>query len=139
MALLVFHLAGFSLDDLRAATPGLLAHTAAPEAAGAHRLASTAAFAAIVWCQVGNVFACRSERLPATSMGLPRGRMLYTGVAVELALLLAIVYLPPLQPVFGTAPLPAAAWPLLAVCAPAIVLADAAAKLVARRLSRRPA
>jgi Ca2+-transporting ATPase len=136
---LVYHLAGFSLGDLQAATPGLLAHAAAPEAAGAHRLASTAAFAAIVWCQVGNVFACRSERLPATSLGLPGGRMLYTGVAVEIGILLAIVYLPPLQPVFGTAPLPAVAWPLLAACAPAMVLLDAAAKIAARRLRRRPA
>jgi sodium/potassium-transporting ATPase subunit alpha len=63
--------------------------------------------------------------------------MLYLGVAAELALLLAIVHLPPLQRVFGTAPLPAAAWPFLAACAVAMVLADAAAKALARRL--RPA
>jgi Ca2+-transporting ATPase len=135
---LVFALAGFSLEDLRAATPALLAHTAAPEAESVHRLASTAAFAAIVWCQVGNVLACRSERLPATAMGLPRTRMLHLGVAIELGLLLAIVYLPPLQPVFGTAPLPALAWPLLVACAPAMVLADAAAKAAVGWLRRPP-
>jgi Ca2+-transporting ATPase len=134
---LAFALAGFTLEDLRAATPGLLAHAAPAGVERAHRLASTAAFAAIVWCQVGNVLACRSERLPVPAMGLPRGRMLYLGVAAELALLLAIVHLPPLQRVFGTAPLPAAAWPFLAACAVAMVLADAAAKALARRL--RPA
>jgi Ca2+-transporting ATPase len=137
-----YALQGFSFAEVRAATPALLAGTAAPALAAAHRVAVTAAFAAIVAAQVGNVLACRSETIPATALHAPRGRLLAVGLLVEVALLLAIVYVPPLQRLFGTAPLPAAAWAPLALCPLAVVLADAAWKgavAAERRAARRPA
>jgi hypothetical protein len=71
------------------------------------------------------VLACRSEIIPATRLHAPRGRLLAAGVALEVALLAAIVHVPALQRVFGTAPLPAAAWVALAGCAPAMIAVDA--------------
>ena len=134
-----YALQGFSLADVRAAAPGLLAGTAPAGVVTAHAVAVTATFAAIVCGQVGNVLACRSETIPATALHAPRGRLLAAGVVVELAILLAVVYAPPLQRLLGTAPLPAAAWPALALCALAMVLVDAAYKraLGLRRARRR--
>ncbi|WP_277956835.1 HAD-IC family P-type ATPase, partial [Anaeromyxobacter sp. SG17] len=128
----VWHAAGLSLGELQAATPALLGHTAPAALAATERTATTAAFAAIVCCQVGNVLACRSERVPALRAHRP-GPLLVAGIAAELLLLLAIVYAPPLQAMFGTAPLPARAWPWLAACAPAMVAVDALAKRARRR------
>ena len=116
---------GVSFAELRAATAPLLGATAPAWLEGAYRTAVTASFASIVCCQIGNVLACRSETIPATRLHAPRGRLLAAGMALEIAILLAVVYLPALQGVFGTAPLPAVAWPALAACAPAVVAVDA--------------
>jgi Ca2+-transporting ATPase len=128
----IWHTAGVPLPALRAATPALLAHSAPAVLAATQRAATTAAFAAIVLCQVGNVLACRSEHIPAFRGRRP-GALLAAGIAAELVLLAAIVYAPALQAVFGTAPLPAGAWPWLAACAPAMILVDAASKRATRR------
>ncbi|ABC82029.1 cation-translocating P-type ATPase [Anaeromyxobacter dehalogenans] len=124
--------AGYGLGELRAVAPALLAHAAPAPVVALQREATSAALAAIVCCQVGNLLACRSERIPVARLGVPRSRLLRWGVAVELAVLAAIVYLPPLQALFGTAPLPAAAWPWLALCPVAMVLLDDARKVAAR-------
>jgi Ca2+-transporting ATPase len=135
--LAAWSLQGVPLAALRAALPALLAGTAPEALAAAQRVAVTAAFAAIVCCQIGNVLACRSETIPATALHRPRGRLLAAGLALEVAILAAVVYAPPLQGVFGTAPLPAAAWPALAACAPAMVGVDLAWKRVTRALALR--
>jgi P-type Ca2+ transporter type 2C len=62
--------------------------------------------------------------------------LLWVGVASELAVIAAVVYLPPLQAVIGTAPFPAWLWlPLLAV-APTLLLIDEARKALLRRRTR---
>jgi Ca2+-transporting ATPase len=135
-------LQGGTLATLRAATAGLLAGTAPPEIAAAQAVAVTATFAAIVCAQVGNVLACRSETIPASAVHAPRGPLLAVGIAVELVILVAVVYAPPLQRLLGTAPLPLAAWGPLALCPVAMVLADTAWKravAAAARLRRRRA
>jgi hypothetical protein len=52
---------------------------------------------------------------------------------VEIALLLAIVYLPPLQRVFGTGGIPPEGWLFILPWAPALLLADEARKAIVRR------
>jgi calcium-translocating P-type ATPase len=122
--LVAWHVQGVPVAELRAATAALLGGTASPALEGAYRVAVTAAFAAIVCCQVGNVLACRSETIPATRLHAPRGRLLAVGVALEVAILAAVVHVPALQRVFGTAPLPGPAWAALAACALAMVAVD---------------
>jgi calcium-translocating P-type ATPase len=71
----------------------------------AYRQATTMTFAGIVACQVGTAFAARTDRASLRSIGLFSNRMLLAGIAFELAFTAALVYLPPLQAVFGTAAL----------------------------------
>ncbi|HET7742826.1 MAG TPA: cation-transporting P-type ATPase, partial [Mycobacterium sp.] len=73
--------------------------------------ATTATFAAIVACQVGTAFAARTSWASLHSVGLFTNRLLLGGIAFELAFAAAIIYLPSLQYVFGTAPL--APWMVL--------------------------
>lgn len=105
--------------------------------------ATTMTLAAIVATQVGNLFAQRSGRASIASVGLLGNRLLWLGVAVEVALIVALVYLPPLQRVFGTAPLPAQSWLLLLALTPLLLVADELRKAAARAsgagAARRPA
>ena len=55
------------------------------------------------------------------------------GIAVELALILAIVYTPAGNAIFGTAPVAAAVWGLVLPFACAMLLLEEGRKLVVRR------
>jgi calcium-translocating P-type ATPase len=77
--------------------------------------ATTACFAGIVVCQVGTAFAARTQHASLRQIGLGTNRLLLGGIVFELVFAAAVIYLPPLQAVFTTAPLPA--W-VLAVLAP---------------------
>ncbi|WP_246471013.1 cation-translocating P-type ATPase [Saccharopolyspora phatthalungensis] len=68
--------------------------------------ATTATFLAIVFCQLGTAFASRTDHAALREIGLGTNRLLLAGCAFELLFAAAIVYLPPLQVVFGTAPPP---------------------------------
>jgi magnesium-transporting ATPase (P-type) len=67
--------------------------------------ATTMTFAGIVACQIGNAFACRSNHQSIFQMGFDSNRTLIACVGIEIALLAALIYAPPLQVVFGLAPL----------------------------------
>ena len=102
-----------------------------------YRRATTMTLAGIVAAQVGNVFACRTERTSALGVGLLRNRWVLGGVAAELLLLLALIFVPPLARVFGLARLAPAEW--LPLCAfPFVVLAaEEGRKVVMRRMEVR--
>jgi magnesium-transporting ATPase (P-type) len=87
-----------------------------------HDEATTMTFLGIVACQVGVAFAARTERSSLRSIGVFSNRLLLWGIAFELAFAAAIVWLPPLQDVFGTRPPDAALLPIL-VAFPVIVWA----------------
>jgi magnesium-transporting ATPase (P-type) len=94
--------------------------------------ASGAAFTAIVLGQVANAFACRSTIRPAWRLRRARNPLLLWATAVELALLVIFLFVPPLADLLDQAPPP---WPafLVAVAAmPAVLLADALQKRVVR-------
>jgi len=118
---------GYDLAALRALTPAILAHAPTAAVAAVQREATSAALAAIVLCQMANVFACRSERRSTFAM---RGHnpLIAAGLAVEGVLLLAVLEVPALQGVFATAPLPWQAWPLLALGPLALLAVDEAVK-----------
>lgn len=61
-------------------------------------------FLAIVVCQVGTGLAARTERASLFSVGVLSNRLLLYGFAFELAVAAGIVYVGPLQSMFGTAP-----------------------------------
>jgi calcium-translocating P-type ATPase len=67
--------------------------------------ATTMTFLGIVACQVGTAFAARTEHASLRAVGAFSNRLLLWGILFELVFAGAVVYLPPLQDVFGTASL----------------------------------
>ena len=59
-------------------------------------------FAGITACQVGTAFAARTTRASLREIGVFSNKLLLWGIAFELAFAAAVIYLPPLQAVFGT-------------------------------------
>ena len=79
---------------------------AAPESLNdAYVRATAMAFAGIVACQIGTAIASRTERATLRSVGLFTNPFLLWGILFEVVFAAAVVYLPPLQPIFHTAPL----------------------------------
>ncbi len=102
-----------------------------------YRQATTVTMAGIVACQVANAFACRSERDSVFRVGLLANRALLLGVAAEVALLAAVIGLPPLRGLFDLEPIDMRYWPVLALFPPLFLATEEARKLVARRLAER--
>jgi magnesium-transporting ATPase (P-type) len=100
-------------------------------------MATTIVFVAIVLMQVGNAFACRTERASAFRTGLLTNRLLLVGILFELILAALVTYMPLLQPVFGTAAVPPIWWGLLAVLVPVVFLVEEGRKALARRRTLR--
>ncbi|MBI3938060.1 MAG: cation-transporting P-type ATPase [Betaproteobacteria bacterium] len=98
--------------------------------------ATTACLAAIVMMQVVNVFLCRHPVESAFRFGLVSNRLIAWGIAFELALLALIVYTPPGNRIFGTAPIALEAWLFVVPFALGMLALEEARKLVARRLRR---
>jgi calcium-translocating P-type ATPase len=101
--------------------------------------ATAACLAAIVAMQVVNVFACRDPERSAFRFPLASNRLLLIAVAVELALLAAIIYTPPGRVLFGTAALAAEVWLLLVPLAAGLLLLEEGRKLLLRaRAAKTP-
>ena len=75
--------------------------------------ATTACLAAIVVAQVVNVFACRHPKESSLRFSPLSNPFLLAGVAVEIALLMLIVYTPAGNAMLGTTPLGLAPWGLM--------------------------
>ena len=122
--LLVWRSNGYGISELQGMTSAILARSGTTTQMAIYHQATTVTLAAIVACQVGNVFACRSERTSIFRLGFFSNRLIWLGIAVEWALILSIIYFPPLQKVFATAPLSPWQWSLLILCPPLILIAD---------------
>jgi calcium-translocating P-type ATPase len=99
--------------------------------------ATTACLAAIVVAQVANVFCCRHPLKSSLSFGLFSNRLILLAISAELGLLLAIVYTPLGNWLFGTAPLDGQVWWLAALFALAMWALEEARKLGLRRRAAR--
>ena len=117
---LVLHLGGWSFGDPLAADALL------------YRQATTACLATIIVMQVANVFLCRHPTRSAFAFRLGENRLILVGVAVELLLLVTLVFTVPGQILFGTAPVPTAAWALMLGAALAMVLLEEGRKGIVR-------
>jgi calcium-translocating P-type ATPase len=72
---------------------------------GAYLQATTMTFLGIVACQIGTAVAARTEHASLRSIGLFSNRLLLWGICSEIVFAAAVVYLSPLQRLFGTASL----------------------------------
>ena len=77
--------------------------------------ATTMTFAGIVACQIGTAVAARTEHASLRAVGFFTNRLLLWGIASEIAFAAAVVYVPALQNLFGTAAL---GWQELAILLP---------------------
>jgi magnesium-transporting ATPase (P-type) len=101
-----------------------------------HILASTVFFAGVVTSQVGNAFACRTEKGKVHLLGWLSNRYLLLGIGVELVMLLALIYIPFLSDLFEMTPLPLLIWPVLALFAPIMIALERVRKSAALHLER---
>jgi potassium/sodium efflux P-type ATPase len=111
-----------------------------PSTGPVYQAATAMTLAAVVMTQVGNLFAHRTERVSILGLG-PRlffgNRLIWLGIAIELVLIVMLVYLPFANGVFGTAPFDPGYWAFLVAWIPALLVADELRKAVLRRLERR--
>ncbi|HET6877314.1 MAG TPA: cation-transporting P-type ATPase [Jatrophihabitans sp.] len=70
-----------------------------------YQQATTMTFLGMVMGQIGTAFAARTEHASLRSIGVFSNPLLLWGIAFELAFTAAIIYLPPLQDLLGTAAL----------------------------------
>jgi magnesium-transporting ATPase (P-type) len=101
---------------------------------GAYREATTVAWLGIVACQVGTAFAVRTDHASLRQVGVFSNKLLLVGIAVALAFAAALVYLPALHGLFGTAALSPAE---LAIVAPFPVIVWGADEIRRALLRRR--
>jgi magnesium-transporting ATPase (P-type) len=97
--------------------------------------ATTMTQTAIVMSQVGAGLALRTDRRSVRSVGLLSNRFLLAAIAVELALAVALVYVPGLNDAFHQRPLEPWHWVFLLCWAPLVFLAEEGRKLLVRRRS----
>ena len=131
--LLTWRYYGMDLGQLQQLAPALLHHTAPAEVVAIQHQASAVTLGSIVFCQVGNLMACRSDRqsvfrLPAFSNGL-----LWLGIASEWLAFGSLLSIPLLGALFQMAPFPTPLWGWLLLCTPTLLLADELRKAWRRR------
>jgi magnesium-transporting ATPase (P-type) len=101
-----------------------------------YRRATTMTFSAIVAAQVGNVFACRTDRESVFRAGLFSNPHVFLGIAAEIGLLLVLILVPPLPRIFGLAPLSVSEWSFLFLLPPTMLVLEETRKWVVRSTRR---
>ena len=94
--------------------PGLLGGLVSQNPEQVNMLAMTVFFSGVVMAQVGNVFACRTEVNRGHTLGWISNQFLLLGVAVEIVLVLFLIYFPPFAAALHFVALPPAWWAWLA-------------------------
>jgi sodium/potassium-transporting ATPase subunit alpha len=104
-----------------------------------YKEATTVTFAGIVFAQVANVFACRSDHLSVARLGWFTNPFILWGILTELTILTLITYTPFGNEIFGTSPLPLWVFGLLALGASVLLLAEEGRKVFVNRRRHRMA
>ena len=95
--------------------------------------ATTACLGTIIFMQIFNVFLCKTPERTLFGAGNFTNHLLLWGVAFEVTLILAIVYTPWGQVIFGTAPIALSVWLSMLPCAVTMLLLEEARKWVVIR------
>ena len=99
-------------------------------------VAITVFHAGVVMSQVGNAFACRSPRTRSTHLGWLSNRYLLLGVAIEIAGIVSLIYVPVLANAFNHVQLPARYWLGLGLFGPVLYSLEWIRKAIGRRWDR---
>jgi len=100
-------------------------------------MATTACHHTIVTTQMGNGFACRTERESIFKVGFTSNRFYLWAILSEIGILLMFIYVPPFPNFFGFAPVSGWVWLFMFVMAPAPLVADEIRKAIVRATDRR--
>jgi sodium/potassium-transporting ATPase subunit alpha len=112
MFFLVLHLGGWHYGHDLAANDPL------------YRRATGVTLVSVVFTQIGNLIGRRYETRSGLDRGLFRNPLFIIGITIELAVAVAVVYLPPLGRALGTGPIPPWLLGLAALGVPVLFLAD---------------
>ena len=103
-----------------------------PASGAGQELLSRMVFAAIVAMQMADAFECRSNPASPFSIGPLSNRLLVGAVGVEVLMLLAFVYVPPVDAVLGQQPLDAAQLLPILIAPWILIAAEEARKAIVR-------
>ncbi|MDH6365974.1 MULTISPECIES: cation-transporting P-type ATPase [unclassified Breznakia] len=107
----VISMAGYFLINIANGWPNVpLASSGA-----VYKEATTMTLAAIVFCQIGAVINCRTNKRSVFTVGLFSNKKIVFGIVFEIVLLALLMYVPFLQDVFNTGPLGLTQWIILAL------------------------
>ena len=95
--------------------------------------ACTMTFLGIVIMQVANVFTCRTEVASIFKLKLFSNKILNIGVIFELGLTAVLIYVPFMQGIFGTYPMPLICWLFYIPFIPVLIGAEESRKWFIRR------
>jgi len=101
-----------------------------------YRQATAMTLASIVFCQVGAVMNCRTEKQSVFKTGLFSNKKVLFGIVFEILLLSAIIYVPFLQDIFNTAPIGIKEWAFLFALPLPIVLIEEIRKAISRKYGK---
>jgi magnesium-transporting ATPase (P-type) len=96
----------------------------------------TMTFAGIVVAQAGNVLACRTSKQSIFRTSLKTNKWIIFGIAAQIGILALLVYVPPLQHIFTTAPLNLNNWAFLISLAVIVVFAEEIRKFFSRKFTK---
>jgi len=94
--------------------------------------ASAAFLATIIFCQIGNVMACRTNRQSAFTLFLRFNHWMVLGIAVEIAFILFVTNVSSVYHVFSTETIPLWVWGLILLAPVLIFLIEELRKLLVR-------
>lgn len=95
--------------------------------------ATTIVFVGIVMAQIGNLLTIQTTRTSVFKIGIFTNNWIIRGIIFEIAVVLAILYIPQLQGIFGTTPLGITEWLYVAAFIPVMFFADELRKYLIRR------
>ena len=93
----------------------------------------TMTFAGIVVGQIGNVIACRTNKISVFKTGVKSNKWIWIGIACQLAIISSIIYVPFLQAVFQTTSIDSIDWAYLALIALIVIFVEEMRKALSRR------
>jgi sodium/potassium-transporting ATPase subunit alpha len=118
---LLLHASGWNYGDRLENNPLLAAQ------------ASAAFLATIIFCQIGNVMASRSNRQSALPYMTKLNAWILAGILFEIIFIFVIVYMPSAQTVFATQVFAPQYWGLMLLAAAVIFMADEGRKYLVRK------
>lgn len=95
--------------------------------------ATTMSLAAIVFCQIGAVFNCRTEKQSIFKVGMFANKQVNVGIVFEVLLIAFLIYTPAMQNVFHTASINLPDWLLLCIWPPIILGIEEIRKAILRK------